>query len=46
MYAFHIWNKTTNEQDIIFGYSWEDACRRCNLTDAENWTCLLSEYED
>ena len=45
MYEYEIQNKITKERFIIFGYSFEDACRRCNL-DSRDYDCLFEVYVD
>ena len=45
MYEYHIYNDKTSEEEIIFGYSLEDAFRRSKL-DPSEWTVWLSEYVD
>lgn len=46
MYSLEIFNKSTNETRLIFGYSLTDAFRRAEINDIENWTVLQIEYED
>lgn len=46
MYCFEIYNKTTKETRLIFGYSAVGAFRRANITDPENWQVIQIEYED
>lgn len=45
MWCFEIMNKETKERDLVFGYSWKDAVRRCNINEDE-WTVLRQDYED
>lgn len=45
MYEFEVKNKTTKEIDYIFGYSFDDACRRSKLEPNE-WTMLGKDYID
>lgn len=45
MWEFEIINKTTNERDIIFGYTFSDACRRAKISEKE-WDCILETYVD
>lgn len=44
MWEFDIINKD-NEQRIIFGYSFKDACNRWGINPAE-WTLIGSYYVD
>lgn len=46
MWSFSIMNRITKEKDIIFGYNEEDARRRANLEDDNNWICYSCTYED
>lgn len=45
MYEYGIYNIITNEEDIIFGHSFEDACRRAKLNPQE-WKVIYQEYID
>lgn len=45
MYEYEIKNKTTNEIDYIFGYSFADACRRSKL-EPDEWVMLGRDYID
>lgn len=45
MWEYEVLDKTTGEQDIIFGYSWSDALCRSGLN-ADDYICLMSEYVD
>lgn len=45
MYEFEIYNKTTFEETIIFGYNFADACRRANIK-ATEWHCVSRVYVD
>ena len=45
MYEYGIINIATGERNIIFGYSYQNACRRSNLNPAE-WEIDYSEYVD
>lgn len=45
MYEFEIINKITDEERIIWGYSYKNACERSKL-DPANWIVLCSEYID
>lgn len=45
MYEYGIYNVTTNEENIIFGYSFENACRRANLN-PQKWEVTYQEYVD
>ena len=45
MYEFEIKNKTTKETDYIFGYGYNDACRRSKLEPNE-WTVISKDYID
>ncbi len=35
MYEYRIINKITEEETVIFGYTYADACRRWNVKPAE-----------
>lgn len=35
MYEYTIWNSTTQEEEIIFGYSFNDAIRRYTINSNE-----------
>lgn len=45
MYCFYLINNKTNEETMVFGYSWENAVKRSgkNFTD---WTCIGRDYLD
>ena len=45
MYEYEIQIKITKERFIIFGYSFEDACKRANLN-MDDYYCLLEVYID
>lgn len=45
MWSFEIKNNVTGERTIIFGYNWNNAVKRSGINE-EEWTCLMSEYED
>ena len=45
MYEFEILNKTTKETNYIFGYGFNDACRRSKLEPNE-WTVIGKDYID
>lgn len=45
MYEYEILNAATNETAIIFGFSYEDACRRWKI-DSKNYKLLSAEYVD
>jgi hypothetical protein len=45
VYEILIENKLTGEQDLIYGYSFQDACRRAHILE-ENYKCLDIEYYD
>lgn len=45
MTEYGISNIHTNEENIIFGYSFADACRRAKLN-VDNWEIIYSEYID
>ena len=48
MYEFHIRNVHTNETNIIFGYTANDAFRRAGIVNTElwNWEVEFSEHVD
>ena len=46
MWCFYIRNKVTCEQARVFGYSWEDAKRRCPSIANGEWYVELKTYED
>lgn len=43
MYEFTIINNKTNEEDIVFGYSYDDAMKNRDKTE---WTLLFRDYID
>ena len=45
MFEFGIFNISTNDENIIFGYDFSDACKRANLN-AEDWGVTYYEYID
>lgn len=45
MYEFHIQHIACNDTDIIFGYDFNDACRRSKF-DPEEWQIIMQEYVD
>lgn len=45
MWAIEIRHKVTGEENIIMGYSLEDACRRKGLN-PDDYTMLGAWYED
>lgn len=45
MYEYGITNVATGEPNIIYGYSYRDACRRLSLNPTE-WEIDYSEYVD
>lgn len=45
MYSFEIDNIHTGETTIIFGYWFDDACRRCKLN-PDDWKIVCQTYED
>lgn len=45
MYEYEIMNKTTKETTIIFGYSFENACKRANIN-GNDYDVLMFEYVD
>ena len=45
MYEYRIINKSTNEEDVIFGHTYADAYRRAGLNPAE-WVIDYQEYVD
>lgn len=45
MYEFEIQNKVTNEEKILFGYNYIDACRKGNV-EADEWKVIYREYVD
>lgn len=46
MWCFYIRNEVTDEQDCVFGFSWEDAKRRHSEIDNGEWYVELKTYED
>lgn len=50
MYEYEVMNKTTNERDFMWGYSWNDAVRRAKKRnpdfDESNFVVLMQEYVD
>lgn len=45
MNAYYIANKITRETDLIFGYSFEDACRRAKLNPSEWYVEIVEPKE-
>ena len=45
MYEFGIYNKKTNEREVIFGYNYANACAGAKIEPAE-WTVDYVEYVD
>ena len=45
MYEYGLTHIATGERNIIFGYSYSDACQRRNLNPVE-WEIDYSEYVD
>ena len=45
MYEFGIYNITTCENEVVFGYNFADACRRAKLNPQE-WKVEYMEYID
>lgn len=45
MYEYGIYNIHTDEEEIIFGYNFADACRRAKLN-TDEWEILYREYVD
>jgi hypothetical protein len=45
MYEYHIINRATEETNIIFGYDYNDACKR-NRIDPKDWFVQIAEYID
>jgi hypothetical protein len=45
MYEYGIYNTETKEQNIIFGYTFNDACRRAHL-DPDLWDIDYQYYVD
>lgn len=45
MYEYEVLNTKTNEQAIIFGYNWADACRRADYK-VDEWKCIFNTYID
>ena len=45
MWSFEIDNVITGETRFIFGYWFEDACRRSKLNPDE-WNIIQQDYED
>lgn len=47
MWSFEISYRDTGERDIIFGYSWKDACRRAGIAPNDpNVEFIRQDYED
>lgn len=46
MWEFDIIHKTTQEKNIIFGYSLSDAFRRSPSLNPSEWECIGREYID
>lgn len=47
MYCYTILYRDYDELDLIYGYTWLDACRRANIDPSNpSIVCLGSEYED
>ena len=46
MWEFDIYNESTGESNIIFGYNLLDAFRRNPSLNPNEWTCTGSEYID
>ena len=47
MWCFEIRNIKTGEQRMIFGYSWNNACRRSGMNpNDDDWRIEIQEYED
>lgn len=46
MWELEIWNPTTKETKIIFGYSMSDAMERNPELNPKEWECILSIYID
>ena len=44
MYEFYAYNESTGEQKIVWGYDWNNAKKRHNLSD--DWTYTDCEYVD
>lgn len=45
MFEFELYNETTGETTIIFGYSLGDAKQRWGIEDPE-WECIRADYVD
>jgi hypothetical protein len=45
MNEYIIYNRYTNEEDCIYGYTFKDACERSKLNPAD-WVILHKEYID
>lgn len=45
MYEFGIYNNKTNAREIIFGYTYANACKSAKIEPAE-WTVDYVEYVD
>lgn len=45
MWEYSIYNRGTNQQDIIFGYDLADAFRRAGL-DGRQWNVTIATYVD
>lgn len=45
MYEYGIWNAKTNQQNVIFGRTFNRACERAHI-DSEDWEILWIEYID
>ena len=46
MFEYTIYNKKTNEQEVIFGYTVDDAFERCPIFDPKDWEVVFCEYAD
>lgn len=46
MWCFYIKNKVTGKTDCVFGYSWEDAKRRCPSIANGEWYVEIKTCED
>ena len=45
MYEYTVWDIDNNREDIIHGYTYKDAIKRCNMEGA-NLKLLSCEYID
>ena len=45
MMTYEVMNTKTNEERILFGYNYADACKRANVK-AEDWKVIYCEYTD